>query len=1836
ESEFELTQDELEHIARVSCMAEEAFGKLQALQNPQTKLPTDKDLVEDEGRIISDYEEYNVKEAEEFSEQSQSKTSSATSGPDSPQESVDMKMYSILPSGDIVQSLHPEIEMEYTALQQFHSTHSNNFMNNLRISAEKTTVKSLEAQGSLRNVENRYAKLAHQETVRSHIIASRSEDFEHSDRTGKNLDLSTSEPDATILTTTGVARSAILIDESITNGQSALLGDLIEKSFIHFDIPQVARVASMANMDYLNEKQHQENRTLLINNEQIKVDGDIRKPGIELTIEDLENSSKIVPSVESLSHSQKEFAFEELWERQTEQGEQHQEQSTIGKSVTESLKNDSRIGVHRNGQLFENDTSHFLKKTSSKYKEIVVGERNTMLIKDKSYPRIQPNGKVEFSLEHSNHYLIDRFNVTSTVTYTDRLYKKMTRNLRFSEKMPHYGRANFWKTFNNQKEYSPEKHIEGMKPTFTRASSVFVVYTDQNLLASQSGIPGKIGKNDSTEKTLSDQSNTESIATSKVENSRDIEICSIKQKYLTSDTNAVVPVLEDRWERSEESGSLLSHSMFTKTESGEGKESLKRSLTSLLKNEKPRGTHQTNVFERCERESIAGDGSMLHHADCLMRLNFFAERITEQVAELAAMELGNRFRAELNPRARYFLQMRANIETQAESAPITPSESDEEIEGKITLSSTEKREQQSVTVSETGSSPRSSSWFFLFGSGTANGEDRPRSPISFLWRTSHRQSDASSRRSSPDGRNEFMDLLRRTSGASSNGSDMSTKLPDSALAGLSSEEREHIEKVLSAANRRSRSSQSTPTASRRQSIYKLPDMNDFELCERVHIEGVIEKAEKGAFPFVIKVTNADTVREDSMNADDEEKFDNIVNQTANNTNEPEESVYDKSKVLLDKPTRSTSLSERVDKQQNEEIEVAPETSIMKVELESSLDAKADLEKSRGSEEISCEISDAEMEHIRKVAEAAMMMEADNQWISWSNSCKEIVKNSQNMTAANSLTESKRAEELSTSESPNIDIPTTVFSDEMMEPEKILTREMVCEIHKQKVEDLKTNEANSMGDNSPQTAPSLKSFVIKTNPFERDLSKAKSVTISAEEMKIFQNYEEQEKKLTEEVTMHIEGLERQITEPEEFENSISREVMETKILNLTDEDLAQIELVDERAKQLGKSNEFNVFTPEETVKYKYQKVQDICVIDEKELGQTRVAGRRIKELQTVDGSFPCGFKQELLQTNAWEGQMKELRVEERVVVENLKENKEISLSENTLISTVEENAKHLEENNFIEKKETMTIEDHNKINDTTAELMQMRAVKQRAKQMEEFFILEGYAAKVFEEKKRKDSNLVTNRLAAEEKSQNHLTEAELEHIKEVERNAIWQLEMPLLDTTAKVNQVKLQQKNVALSEVAFNKFVSILNPFKNSVITTLSFKSNFDEAKLSQNIASSGDVSKTNKQIVEESMESYLENQNFKTDIPTIKEADYTYNDIEVLETMKDLSSPQTTNEYPENQDLEHMSSSESSDFGPGTSDEDEEIDQNSMKSFNLFSGTISSVPEFEDDGISKVEKPSAKYGTVKNKDLSINVNSSPIHKELLPNSGAVYSYGISQSEQILGITSSPSTQVSVRLSTKSSATDQQTVDRFAGLTQEEIEHIKMVDLHFELENAKDISKISTHNVKNSEVESVSETILDTEEYEPQERESAVDVRGSEALYFINVDDKVRSDSYKGIESMESEKDIIYDRSQISLKRFTVNDKLLEYSAERDLTVGQRNKSWQSANAEQDNKMKSLEELGRETNIGKWYEERLSSLRNSLCIEETPETPGFDLKLYNLTIIITKETLLWFNEIYSIK
>lgn len=991
-------------------------------------------------------------------------------------------------------------------------------------------------------------------------------------------------------------------------------------------------------------------------------------------------------------------------------------------------------------------------------------------------------------------------------------------------------------------------------------------------------------------------------------------------------------------------------------------------------------------------------------------------------------------------------------------------------------------------------------------------------------------------------------------------------------------------------------------------------MNDFELSERKHIEGVIEKAEKGALPFVIKVTNADTVREDLINAGDKDKCDSIVNQTTSNTNESKESVYGESKILLGKPVGNTSLSERLSKEQNEETigDAAKETNVTKVELESNLDAKADVEKTGGSE-VNYEISDAEMEHIRKVTEEALMMGADNQWIGWPNSDQKIFRNLQSMIATSSF-----------------------------------------EIRKHEVENSNTNEANSVGDiNSFQETPNLESVVIKTNPFERGLNKEKFATTSMEGIKISQIYGGLEKKRTEAVTMPIEESERGIKGLEGFEKPISEEVRENKIVNLTDEELEQINLVSERPKQLEKSKEFNIFTLEETKKYKYGEIQD-TLIDEEELRQAKIAERWVKE-HAVDRTFLYGskinkqkeekdeylIKYELLQANASEEQ--ELRVQEIAIVENPKENKGINLPKsNGLISAIEGKAKHLQENGLFEQKEMETVQDQTKENNilTEEELAQIRAVERRAKQMEEFFIFEAQAAKVFEEEERKDLDLATNRQAIEEKLQNHLTEENLEHVK-VERNGICQFETPLLerfstkdDITAKVNQVELQQKDTVFGGVTFNKFASVLNPFKKSVIMTLPFKSNVDEAKLSQNITSAKDVSKTKQQIVGESVETinngkaYPENQNFKTDIPTINATDYAYN-TEVLETTKDLASVRTTDEYLENHNLEYISSSESSDFGPGSSDEDEEIDQNCVKSFDLFPETISSTPEFKGDiDFPEAKRASTKYDIIK----SIEVMPNPIHAEFLPNSRTeVYDNGIPH-EQIFGV-NSPSlisgAQVSVQLSTADSVADEQTVNKFSEVTEKEVDHIRMIGFQAEPDNAKYISEVSMHNDENSKIHNhanfLKKTTMDTEECEPQEKESSINAREPKAFDFINIADKERSDMHVHMETIGSEEDMLYDTSQMSPKRFAANDKFLDESDKRDLRAVQGYKLLQSTYAEHDNEVKSLEEFGREANTGKWYEERLSLLRNSLCIEETHEIPGFDLNLYTLTIINTKET-----------
>ncbi|GMT24024.1 hypothetical protein PFISCL1PPCAC_15321, partial [Pristionchus fissidentatus] len=65
-----------------------------------------------------------------------------------------------------------------------------------------------------------------------------------------------------------------------------------------------------------------------------------------------------------------------------------------------------------------------------------------------------------------------------------------------------------------------------------------------------------------------------------------------------------------------------------------------------------RHAYGLNVFELCEQHSYTDQ--LLTNIDFLCRLNFFAHRLTEQIAEIAGRDLRVHYRHQSNPRARYF------------------------------------------------------------------------------------------------------------------------------------------------------------------------------------------------------------------------------------------------------------------------------------------------------------------------------------------------------------------------------------------------------------------------------------------------------------------------------------------------------------------------------------------------------------------------------------------------------------------------------------------------------------------------------------------------------------------------------------------------------------------------------------------------------------------------------------------------------------------------------------------------------------------------------------------------------------------------------------------------------------------------------------------------------------------------------------------------------------------------------------------------------------------------------------------------------------------------------
>lgn len=1026
----------------------------------------------------------------------------------------------------------------------------------------------------------------------------------------------------------------------------------------------------------------------------------------------------------------------------------------------------------------------------------------------------------------------------------------------------------------------------------------------------------------------------------------------------------------------------------------------------------------------------------------------------------------------------------------------------------------------------------------------------------------------------------------------------------------------------------------------------LPDMNNFELFERTHIEGVIEKAKKEASPFVIRVTKADSAELDSVEDVDKGKFGSTVNQTKSTMYKFEQSINNETGVMEEKRSESTSLSEELEKQQNVEIHrgVFTETNAIKLEDESSSDARIHFEKSR-SEEVSSEISNAGMEHIQKVG-TATTKKAYIQCTDWHSCSQETVRNLQDTTAVNSSVESKAAEEINTLEGRDMDnipdledvLASTDFLAESVKPEKILNAtEITCTTQK-KLEGLEVDEANSMEGEKSVQETDLKLIVKKINS-SNDFCKAESATPVIEEMKFSQNSQGHKKGPIGDKVMHPEELEVGINQPERFGNTTVTEVVETETVNLTDKELGRIGLMNEQAKEIVKLNGIGVFAPEETKEYKHQETEHgICVI-EKELEQPNE--ERVKEVQAAEESFfnesendkemeeenDHLYRCNLLQANTLKKQAIEMEsftswtVEGTTMAEDQRRNKDFTFPENNLIYSIEGQEKN-SENNMRVKKETETSKDHGKENTLTEEeIMQIRAVEQRAKQVEATFNFEGKFAKTLEE----NTNSELKTLGVEGKSANHFTAKELEHIKEVERNAIQKIGTPLPDqfgakndVTPEINQVEVSQKSVLSGVVAFNKFVNMLNPLRSSVSTKLSFKSNAATTRLSQNTAFMEDISGKKQRIAQEPIKESSADQNCGTDVPTASKIEH-FDDSAVPTTVKDLAAIQTFNEYTGNQDSEYISSSKSSNFGPGTSDEDEEIDRNSVESSDFY-GASSTAPEYKvDTGISKLREFSAKCDTIGSTDLPLEIIPSPSVEILRNSKTKVFN---AESKQILELNSSSSfTDVAhVRLDVKDSYKTEQFSDGLAGLTEVEIEHIKMVELQFELEDAVHRSKVFLHEGDISEAEHIEnfakEMILVTEEHEPWETEPTINVTEPMSSQFIVDNDKVESDTLVKVKSMESEKEIGHDEAEELLRRLTMNDILLDQSLEKDETSGRQSKLRRSVFAEAGYKLKSFEEIGREENIGKWYEERLRSLKNSLHAEERGKYPGFELKLHN--------------------
>ncbi|ETN69915.1 hypothetical protein NECAME_05102, partial [Necator americanus] len=285
-------------------------------------------------------------------------------------------------------------------------------------------------------------------------------------------------------------------------------------------------------------------------------------------------------------------------------------------------------------------------------------------------------------------------------------------------------------------------------------------------------------------------------------------------------------------------------------ESTEGKV-IRRSLSEIVQEETETSNHELrsslssscvtnfcsqrhaylNAYELCEQHSFTDSRDLLCNVDFLCRLNFAARRLTEDIADEAGRELRMHYRAQSNPRARYF----TDTDLPRHSTSLSSMDDDQASGIGFTV------EPAPQDVPPFG--------LFSFFSKKSNLFERPRSSISHTTLT-RASTPERSRKASEDKSGDILNLLRRSSGAESHTStDSPLKLPEGALEGLSQTELEHVLSVLSKSNRLP-----SPNMSRRSSsaMQVLPDMDNLSETERKHIQNVLEKAEQRT-PYVLRM-----------------------------------------------------------------------------------------------------------------------------------------------------------------------------------------------------------------------------------------------------------------------------------------------------------------------------------------------------------------------------------------------------------------------------------------------------------------------------------------------------------------------------------------------------------------------------------------------------------------------------------------------------------------------------------------------------------------------------------------------------------------------------------------------------------------------------------------------------------------------------------------------------------------------------------------------------------------------------------------------------------------------